>query len=282
MLTLSFAQKIIGLAALLSAPFVSIVCFAQTTTKSPTKTEVETAIGAICKTGDITRSATGDSTGCRVCPERTTDSASASTGGWRLNAVTSGHFTSASSDELLIGATGCEPHAMNFGGSFLFAREDGNVRVMKYEQGLITDRCHKFSYADGRDYLICQEGWTGQGETFDNVVVISFNSAGETASANLIQTEDTTMTCRPAMTATVRKSAIAETQFTPQDAAQITSFTITATLGNIPCSQVGRKPMSPRWVSAVKPYSIEFLFDGQRFLVAPASRAALQRFAKNQ
>lgn len=282
MLPVSVDLKVVAFSALLSVFFVASACSAQTDTKPPAKEDIETAVGAICKTGDITRSATGELTGCRVCPKETTDSLSASTGGWKLNAVTAGHFTSASSAELLLGITGCEPHAMNFGGSFLFARKGGKVRVVKYERGEITDRCHKFAYADGRDYLICQQGWTGQGETFDNVVVMSFNSGEETESTNLLRTEDTTMTCRPAMPTFVQKSAIVGIQFIPQDSAQITGFTVNATLGNIPCSQAHRKPMSPRWEAAVKSYSIEFLFDGKRFRVAQGSKAALQRFAKNE
>jgi hypothetical protein len=178
----------------------------------------------------------------------------------------------------MIGIAGCEPHAMNFGGSLLFAHKDGNVRVMKYEQGLITDRCHKFSYADGRNFLICQEGWVGQGETLDNVVVVSFDSSGEETSTYLIQTDDTTMTCRPAMPTLVQRSAITGIQFIPQDTAQITGFTVTAKLGEIPCSQVHRKPMSSRWEAAVKTYSIKFLFDGKQFRVAPTSQPVLQRF----
>jgi hypothetical protein len=269
-----------GIAMLLLAILAVTACIAQTIPDSPMKGDVEAALGAICKPNDIKRSKAGDLTGCRVCPEGSADSLSAYTGGWELNVATPGHFTSEDSDELLIGIAGCEPHANNFGGSILFARKDGKVRLVKYEPGLITNRCHKFSHADGRGYLVCQEGWTGQGETFDNVVVVSFTPFGKPASANLIRTEDTTMSCSPGMSTMVQKSAITGIQFTPQDSAQITGLTITASLGHIPCSQVGKKAMSPRWAATLKSYAIEFLFDGKQFRVAPTSRAALQRFAQ--
>lgn len=280
MLPVGVDLKVVGFSALLSVFFVASACAAQTDIKPPAKEDIEAAVGAVCKADAIIRSTAGDLIGCRVCPEETTDSLSASTVGWRLNAITPGHFTSASADELLLGITGCEPHAMNFGGSFLFVREDGTVRAVKYVQGELTDRCHKFAYADGRNFLICQQGWTGQGETFDNVVVMSFNAGEETVSTNLLRTEDTTMTCGPAMLTPVQKSAISGLQFTPKDSGQITGFTVSATLGNIPCSQAHRKPMSPRWEAAVKTYSIEFRFDGKRFRVAQGSRAALDRFPK--
>src|SRR5690348_10904963 len=54
--------------------------------------------------------------GCKVCPA---GSGIRDVPGQSLEAVTFGHFTSASSEDALLSTMGCEPHSYYFGGSFL-------------------------------------------------------------------------------------------------------------------------------------------------------------------
>jgi hypothetical protein len=58
-------------------------------------------------------------------------------------------------------------------------------------------------------------------------------------------------------------------------------MTITAMQGSGDCSQAQRDEKTGKPSRAVKSYDIEFLFDGQHFDVAPASRTALSRFDTN-
>lgn len=239
--------------------------------------EVEAAIRLLCPQKNLRRGKDGQVDGCRVCP--------AGTGfaGMRnieldIDAETPGHFTSAGTDNLILDANGCEPHADNFGGSYLFATEGGKTRLLRYSAGLITDQCHKFAFADGRNYLICRGGWAGQGEVDDAIYMTAFTATGKHVSNTLLSTRDTRGECGDE-SQSARSSEIKDIRFTPPNTAQITGLTITATLGNVSCGAVEEsgKASAKRNTPAVKSYDVEFVFDGKGFKVAPGSRAALNR-----
>jgi hypothetical protein len=239
--------------------------------------DIEAAVSRICAPKDIKRGKDGGIDGCRKCPMGTGfrgDGASS----WDLYAETPGHFTSAQTDNLLLSGTGCDPHADNFGGSFVFAIDAGKVKLLRYNQGLITDQCHKFAFADGHDYLICRGGWGGQGEADAYIFMATFDAAGKGAPSTLLSTRDTTGECSDP-SQMERKSDIVDIRFTPADSAQITGLTITATLGQVRCSTVASaaKADTAKPDTKVKSYDVEFVFDGKHFYVTPASRAALNR-----
>jgi hypothetical protein len=86
--------------------------------------EVEAAVEAICPVRDITRSKNGGVSGCRVCPQGT-DFSGDTKSNWELYAETPGHFTFPQDDDLLLDGMGCDSHANNFGGSFMFSLKSG-------------------------------------------------------------------------------------------------------------------------------------------------------------
>jgi hypothetical protein len=240
------------------------------------KTEdIEAALGVICKAKDITRSKDGKVSGCRTCPGGTDFHGEAGSN-WEMYAETPGHFTSAQDDNLILDGTGCDSHANNFGGSYLFRIKDGKAILARYNPGLITDQCHKFSYSDGRDFLICRGGWSGQGEVDENVFMSAFDSVGKGMSTTLISTSEMADGCGDDPKEVVHESQIKDIQFVPKDSPQITGLTVIATLGDVKCSGKPGKP-----AGSAKAYPIEFLFDGKRFTAAPASRAALRLFQSN-
>ena len=239
--------------------------------------DIESAVGAICKSGDITRSKDGRVSGCHTCPKGT-DSYGESHSNWEMYAETPGHFISAQDDNLILDGTGCDSHANNFGGSFIFSIKDGKARLVRYDQGLVTSQCHKFAYKDGRDFIVCRGGWGGQGENDENVFMAAFAATGKETVTRLISTSDTRGTCLDDPTQVVQEAEVSSIKFVPQDSGQITGMTVTATLGNIKCSQVDSGSKSGKTAGTVKTYEIEFLFDGQHFNATPASKAALRRF----
>jgi hypothetical protein len=239
--------------------------------------DIEAAVATLCAPTDITRRNDGSISGCRVCPEGT-DFSHDGHSDWGLFADTPGHFTSPQDDNLLLDGSGCDSHASNFGGSFMFSLKSGKPRLLYYDQGLDTSQCRKFSFPDGRNFLICRGGWTGQGENIANVSMVSFEANGKDVSAKLISTMDSTYTCGDDPDVVVQDSDITDIKFLPSDSGVITGLTITATLGSPKCSDVKSGYKSNRTPAAVKTYQIKFLFDGKHFEVAPASNAALERF----
>jgi hypothetical protein len=239
--------------------------------------DIDAAVATLCAPTDITRRNDGSISGCRVCPDGT-DFAHDGHSNWGLFAETPGHFTSPQDDNLLLDGSGCDSHASNFGGSFMFSLQSGKPRQLHYDQGLDTSQCHKFAFPDARDFLICRGGWTGQGENIAYVSMISFDASGKDLSAKLISTMDSTYTCGDDPDTVVQDSDITGIKFSPKDSGAITGLTITATLGNAKCSDVKAGYKSNKIPAAVKTYEIEFQFDGKHFKVAPASSAALERF----
>jgi hypothetical protein len=238
--------------------------------------DVEAAVGLLCKAKDLTRSKTGEVSGCRVCPEGT-DFRGDKASQWELRSATEGHFTAAGEDNFLLSGSGCDSHAMNFGGSFVFSKTAGAMRKIRYDQGLITDRCHAFGYPDGRDFLVCRGGWGGQGENDENVFMAGFAASGKETVRYLLSTTDTTGSCGEDGSVRVQASRITGIEFQPKDSGAITGLTITATLGSVSCGQAMRRTKA---APNVKSYSIAFVFNGQRFEVTPESRAAYLRFEK--
>ncbi len=278
---------------LILAVMAGVSCLAQTASAPRMETrvvsanpvDVEAALGLICKGVDITRSKTaaaagaGGITGCRVCPEGT-DFRNEIQSSWELHAVTTGRFTSTRDDNLILSGTGCDSHANNFGGSFIFTFKDGKAKLIRYDNGLITEQCHKFDSPDQRNFLVCRGGWSGQGLNSRNVFTASFAANGEETVDYLISTDDTTGTCDEDQSTIVQESAITGLKFTPKDSGEITGLTVTATLGSIPCSQAGKRIKAGKWAAAVKTYSIEFQFDGHHFKPTPVSLPAYYKFEK--
>jgi hypothetical protein len=261
----------------------AIACGAQTPPQLNTASagvkaaDIEAAVSLICKPQDMQRNKDGKVDGCRKCPTGTgfrSDSASS----WDLYAETSGHFTSAQADDLILDGTGCDSHADNFGGSFLFSIRSGKAKLLRYNPGLITEQCHKFAFADGRDYLICRGGWGGQGELDAYIFMATFDAAGKSASTTLLSVRDTMGECSDP-NQTERQSDIKDIRFTPADSPQITGLTIAATLGQVRCSSATSptKANSAQHDRKMKSYDVDFAFDGKCFHVTPASRAALNR-----
>ncbi len=241
------------------------------------QSDIEAAVDLICPSGDITRSKDGRASGCRTCPKGT-DFQGVNGPEWEMYAETPGHFTSADGDNLLLDGTGCDSHANNFGGSFMFVVESGQLRLVTYEKGLVTDECHKFALSDGRDYLVCRGGWSGQGESTETVFTAAFRSDGKATTTQLIAVRDTTGMCGDDPDQVAQESSVKDIEVSHGQSGQIPGLTITATLGEVKCSQASTAAKSGKLPASVKTYKIEFLFDGKRFNVAPSSRSTFNRF----
>ncbi len=236
--------------------------------------DIEAAVAEICPARDITRLKDGSISGCRVCP-KATDFYGDKNSSWGMYAETPGHFTSAHDDNLLLDGSGCDSHARNWGGSFIFMLKSGGVHLLKYDQGIHTDECYKFAYPGGRDFLICRGGSTFQGESTEVIFMVAFDATGNAVTTKLISASDTANAC------------LGDIKFSPVESAasaaagtsgEIKGLTITAMQGATGCSTAQTEAKAGKLSRSVKSYEIEFLFDGKQFKVAPASRAALSRF----
>jgi hypothetical protein len=263
----------------------SSVCRSQNRTAQPVTTaapaasqaEVEAAVAVLCKPADMIRSQNGNVSGCKQCPDGT-DFFGQNMGEWELRNSFSGHFTAAHDDELLVGGFNCDSHANNFGGSFIFSIKSGKPQLMRYDNGLLTDRCHKFPFADGREFLVCRGGWSGQGMNDSSVFMAQFDAKGKDTDTLIFITSDATATCVGDSTTVVPESQIKDVKFLSKEPGQLTGMTIVVTHGNITCAEAQMKPAPGKNTPSVKTYEIQYLFDGKKFTVAPRSKSTLRIF----
>jgi hypothetical protein len=104
----------------------------------------------------------GKEVGCKiVCPEGSGFEGVAE--GWILNRITRGHFLSPESEDAVLSMGGCESHPANFGGTILLTMRSEKWKMLWYKGGVPTEDCHRSKVPRGREILICQGGWGGQG-----------------------------------------------------------------------------------------------------------------------
>lgn len=248
-----------------------------TAAPAASQADIEAAVAALCKPADIIRSKNGNASGCKNCPEGT-DFFGQHMGEWELRNSLSGHFTSAQNNDLILGGFHCDSHASNFGGSFIFSLKSGKPRLLKYDNGLVIEQCHKFRYADDRDFLVCRGGWSGQGEYDGYFFLTRFDATGKDSQTVIFSTRNTEGSCGDGSGGSVEGSDIKDAKFSATDSGELTGMTITATNGTITCAQAKVKRAPGEEPPSMKTYEIQFLFDGKQFSVAPASKAALRVF----
>ncbi len=233
-----------------------------------------------CPKREILRGKDGKISGCSRCPTGTDMFGTGARTEWELRSGTMwGHFTSSSAENLLISGFGCDSHAHNFGGSYVFTRRAGRLRLLKYDPALFMDQCRVFPFDDGRDFLVCNGEWGGQGEAESYVDSEVFDGSGKGTETVVFRTMDTTGTCDDDGSVVVKESAIKKVQYATKETGELSGVSVTATLGNVRCSQVGDTSKGETPPASLKTYEIEFTFDGKLFHVAPESRNALTLFA---
>jgi hypothetical protein len=239
--------------------------------------DIERAVPMFCPKRAILRGKDGKISGCRSCPTGTDMFGTGVRTEWELRSGTMwGHFTAPNAENLIVSGYGCDSHAHNFGGSYVFTRRAGRLRLLKYDPALFMDECHVFPYSDGRDFLVCKGGWFGMGEGTGFVFTASFGGTGEDKDTMLFTVKDTTGTCGSNAAQVVHTSDIADLKFSTKENGELAG--ITATLGTIRCSDAGDSQKSKAAPASMKTYEIEFTFDGKLFHATPETRKTLELF----
>ena len=88
---------------------------------------------------------------------------------WSLDRITRGHFLSPTSSDAVVFTQGCEPHALNFGGSIVLTRGSDRWEKSWYKAGVETSNCHKVQLTGGREILVCMGDYGGQGNVWTDL-----------------------------------------------------------------------------------------------------------------
>jgi hypothetical protein len=247
--------------------------------------EIANALAQICSPGEITFKS-GDPVGCQGCPSGSDYEADPTE--WHLEHVTTGHYTSANQENIILGSVGCESHARNFGGSFILLRDPVKPKLLRYNPSLITTRCHKSRFADGRDFLVCQDEWGAQEWSSSFIYAIVFDEAGiGSVFSRLFETVDSARTCGEDIEGKpgglVQSSKIKSVRFQERDG-KLIGLSLRVTLGQKQLSQIERDTCQENGTAPAsipeKEYGIHFSLQGRQFKIDPASSAAFELFPK--
>lgn len=291
---MKFSFWIVSLFAFVSTAGMAMCQKPRQVSVFPTSPTVVTrALREICPSGLLTKDRNGRVNGCTVCPKQT-GAGSGWVGGWALNSALTGRFGSNSADLLLLGGSGCEPHSLNFGGTFVFNLNREGPAFLHYNGGLQINRCTIFHEASGRDLIVCEDQWGSQGNLWSRLYRVSLLRSGEARISPIFTTYDSVATCGigPDGRAidTIQHSGIRDFQLVSNTNGKVI-LVVTATLGRKRLTQAERRQCSAllpgsqndlaRQMSiTTRVEHIVFYFNDVTFLVAPASRAAASHFPR--
>jgi len=255
--------------------------------------DITKAIRKVCPEEAINGTDEGGAIGCAECPPGTAMQGEKGFD-WELKHVTLGHFISPTSDTLLLSGSGCEPHSLSFGGTFVFALELGKARLLDYREGLITEGCQKLPLRDDRDFLVCEDRWGAQGYEASYVCGVVFDSTGKGTVQAIFEADDNVRTCGADVDGNflgpVHHSSIKAVRFRNVDGPSPLEMSVTVALGKrvltrAESNECQKRIGNPGFRDTIVPvptkdYQVQFLFDDKRFSVAPASRAIEKLFPK--
>jgi hypothetical protein len=205
---------------------------------------------------------------------------------WSLDRITLGHFLSPTSDDAVISTQGCEPHALNFGGSILLTRPSGRWEMEWYKAGVETSNCHKVQLSDGREILVCLGDYGGQGNVLTDLYVedlLSPHTSQMAAHWHFFQIFDNFGTCgenfeNESEPFPVRRTSIEKVEFTERALSITFKFgKLITTPERVKTCVDNQISATPKKAAALIPrtqrYRMDFLFDGQNHQPTPSSAA---------
>ncbi|TAE61205.1 MAG: hypothetical protein EAZ76_00830 [Nostocales cyanobacterium] len=257
---------------LLSWQIITTKTLAQEVRKDSTIPSEKDAIALmqnICGAGNIVKEQ--GRIGCKKCPSFTRYSGDS---GGSLTSVVYGSFTKAGSREALVDLGDCEPRVSNWGGSVLLRRTNQGLSRIRYEQGLRSHSCLKVPNKTGRDSLVCEGSYTGQGYFITWLEHIELGTT-KTKNINLLKVESNTATCRPPF------YAVGIQDFMLQDTNQdrLADLVVKVTEAREPkdTTRSSDDQCEPK-LSESKLHQLTFLNNGQSFQATPNTAHLIKQF----
>jgi hypothetical protein len=186
-------KSILLLGTILTAQVLTTKALAQEVKKDsivPSQKDAIALMQSICGAGNIAQEK--GKIVCKKCPSFT----SYNNGTATLTSVVYGSFTKGSSREALVDLGDCEPHAGNWGGSVLLRRTNNGWSRIRYESGFRSNSCLKIPNKTGRESLVCEGSYMGQGYFITWLDHLEIGTT-KTKNINLLKVGSNTASCRP-------------------------------------------------------------------------------------
>ena len=229
------------------------------------RADVAEILGLLCPGQEYS----GQESGCRVCPAST--KRAGARGEAPIVSAVRGHFLKADSDDLLVDLYGC--------GAVLLAHSSSGWFVERAAE-LPEGACRKVATRGSRDGLVCYES-ASTPEREDGRLTFAYLPEQK---SELLAVRDSTGGACDAPKRLVVQSAIQDVKFIPGASGKMT-LTISARCRRGPLSERSRKACErgPGFEDigpavAFRSFRIDYLFDGEKFSLAAASRAVKQAY----
>jgi hypothetical protein len=206
---------------------------------------------------------------CRQCPSYTSGEFQQ---GPEMGPIRLGSFTTPKAAEALVTIIGCEAHVNSWVGTVLLRKTKGTWKRIRYDAGIDVSNCLKFPYQTGVTLLVCESGWTGQGISVQSVSAV-YVGATKTAAKIVQVVTDNQGACLPT------RDAVSITNWKQADVNSDGRIDLVLTVSEAHATQKdgcqdASKPVAGKTVVA----TLNYVFDGVRFSVAPASKKAAACF----
>jgi hypothetical protein len=229
------------------------------------RADLTEALGLLCPEQEYV----GAESGCRVCP--VSSKRSGVRGDASIVAAVRGHFLKADSDDLLLGLNGCGPTLLTRSSSGWFVNR---------AEALPDGPCRKTAAGGGRDGLVCYEATSSADR---EEARLTFLLLSEKKIDLAVAFDNTAGACDKPKSVVVQ-SAIQDVKFTPGAGGKVT-VSITARCRRGPLSDRSRKACAsgPGFSDigpavAFRNFRMEYVFSGDAFSLAPASKAIKQAY----
>jgi hypothetical protein len=233
----------------------------------PSQKEAIALMQNICGAGNIAQEK--GKIVCKKCPSFTSYNDGTAT----LTSVVYGSFTKAGSREALVDLADCEPHAGNWGGSVLLGRTNKGWSRIRYEQGLRSNSCLKIPNKTGRDSLVCESSYMGQGYFSQGLNKFEIGST-KTTSTKILNVGSNTASCRPPFYDMEIKDFTLRDTNQDKRADLVVKVTEARERKGITRSSDDQcKPKLPK----PKSHQLTFLYNGQSFRATPATAKLIKQ-----
>jgi len=231
------------------------------------------AMQAVCESSSAVSVGPSGRYQCDVCPSYT-DFHGNRKESFNLQKELRGHFSTTTSEQLLLVLSGCESHASGFGGSALLTREGEGWKRAGYFKAFRPSDCLSFKGRDGLERLACRENdmHFGTGESW--IEAASFEDDALHRHFMLPAVIDNMAGLGFPIKGYCYEQKIAQFEKLPSEAGF--EVVVTQTRGRAPqgenaCGET-EIPMEPK-----QTITLRFDFDGNGFTLARESQAGLEK-----
>jgi hypothetical protein len=231
------------------------------------------AMQAVCESSAAVGTDPSGRFQCAVCPSYT-DFHGSRKQPFNLQKVLRGHFSNTTSEQLLLGLSGCEDHADGFGGSALLTREGAGWKKAGYFKAFRPSDCLSFKGRDGLERLACRENDMHFGTSESWIEAASFEDNTLHRHHTLPLIIDNMAGLGFPVKGYCYEQEITAFRKLPSEAGFMVVVTQTRGLaphGENSCGE-SEIPTEPKQTIALK-----FRFDGNRFTPAQESKAGLEK-----